>query len=235
MRGRFNCAMNIPSTYARARSNLARGRGAERKTCPKLDPALAPSGFQMSWSADFAGRKDPMILLTHQRPSQGDAAPPSELSTLDRESCSEAADAGAELERRLRWVGPRKWAARKRENAVLCASSLHTSAGAMDRNGGDPVHSIAELVARGSAQPPDRSKQPYHGGGAWCGSADGYFARYFAPRCPDRRSRPDRGYAAIDRTRALGARVGRRVGEPGDLGGAQIWAAARIMASSRGL
>ena len=43
----------------------------------------------------------------------------------------------------------------KTENAVLCASSLHTSAGAMDRNGGDPVHeiSIAERVARGSAQP----------------------------------------------------------------------------------
>ena len=48
-------------------------------------------------------------------------------------------------------------------------------------------------------------------------------------------SRRDRGYAAIDRTRALGARVGCRVGEPGDLGGAQIWAAARIIASSRGL
>jgi len=58
-----------------------------------------------------------MILLTHQRPSQGDAAPPGGLSTLDRESCCEAADAGAELERRLRCVGPRKWAARKRENA----------------------------------------------------------------------------------------------------------------------
>ncbi len=29
----------------------------------------------------------------------------------------------------------------------------------MDRNGGDPAHEIstAELVARGSAQPPDRS------------------------------------------------------------------------------
>jgi len=39
----------------------------------------------------------------------------------------------------------------------------------MDRNGGDPVHeiSIAELVARGSTQPPDRSKQPYHDGGDW--------------------------------------------------------------------
>ena len=75
----------------------------------------------------------------------------------------------AESRRGSRCVRRRKWAARKRENAVLCTSSLHTSAGAMDRNGGDPVHeiSIAELVARGSTQPPDRSKQPYHDGGDW--------------------------------------------------------------------
>jgi hypothetical protein len=35
-------------------------------------------------------------------------------------------------------------------------------------------------VARGPAQPPDRSKQSRHDGGTWCGSADGYFTRYCA-------------------------------------------------------
>ncbi len=76
----------------------------------------------------------------------------------------------------------------KTENAVLLRLIPHTSVGAMDRNGGDPVHeiSVAELVARGSAQP-DRAALIDE-------------------------SRPDRGYAAVDRTSAFGARVGRRVG-----------------------
>jgi hypothetical protein len=74
--------------------------------------------------------------------------------TLDREYCSEAADAGGGIGAQVALRKAEKMGDPKTENAVLCASSLHTSAGAMDRNGGDPVHeiSIAELVARGSAQ-----------------------------------------------------------------------------------
>ena len=160
--------------------DLTRGRGAERKTCPKLDPALAHSGLQMSWSDDSAGEKDPMILSTHERASQARRAPAGS-GVLQLRRLMPA----AELESRLRCVRRRKMGAPKTENAVLCASSLHTSAGAMDPKRWRPSSqkiSIAERVARGSAH-----------GGAWCGSADGYFTRYFAPRGPDRRPRrPDR-------------------------------------------
>ena len=141
-----------------------------------------------------------MILSTHERASQARRAPAGS-GVLQLRRLMPA----AELESRLRCVRRRKMGAPKTENAVLCASSLHTSAGAMDPKRWRPSSrkiSIAERVARGSAH-----------GGAWCGSADGYFTRYFAPRGPIDESRPDRGYAAIDRARALGARVGRRVGE----------------------
>jgi hypothetical protein len=62
-----------------------RGRGAERKTCPKLDPALAHSGLQMSWSADSAGKRYFQRISGLLKPGE---------HTLDREYCSEAADAG---------------------------------------------------------------------------------------------------------------------------------------------
>ena len=141
-----------------------------------------------------------MILSTHERASQARRAPAGS-GVLQLRRLMPA----AELESRLRCVRRRKMGAPKTENAVLCASSLHTSAGAMDPKRWRPSSrkiSIAERVARGSAH-----------GGAWCGSADGYFTRYFAPRGPIDESRPDRGYAATDRTRAFGTRVGRRVAE----------------------
>jgi hypothetical protein len=82
-----------------------------------------------------------MILSTHQRPSQGDAAPPGGLSTRQIESAVECCNVTADA---VGGIGARL-ALRKAEK--------------MDRNGGDPAHEIstAELVARGSAQPPDRS------------------------------------------------------------------------------
>ena len=61
-----------------------------------------------------------MILLTHQRPSQGDAALPARWieHTLDRECCNVTADAAGGIGAPLRCVRRRKFAARKRENAV---------------------------------------------------------------------------------------------------------------------
>ena len=59
------------------------------------------------------------------------------------------ADAAGGIGARLAPRKAEKMGDPKTENAVLCTSSLHTSASAMDRNGGDPVHeiSIGELVA----------------------------------------------------------------------------------------
>jgi hypothetical protein len=64
---------------------------------------LPRSGFQMSWSANSAGNC-PMILLTHRRPSQGDAAPPGGLST--------------------RWIESAGW----RSRLACCAVNVWTDA-----------------------------------------------------------------------------------------------------------
>jgi hypothetical protein len=87
----------LDNQTARSISGLFPGKGRTWASLPR-------SGFQMSWSADSA-EGDPMILSTHQRPSQGDAAPPGGLSTRWIESavecCNVTADAAGGIGARL--------------------------------------------------------------------------------------------------------------------------------------
>jgi hypothetical protein len=76
---------------------------------------LAPQRLPDVLVADSAGRGDLMILLTHQRPSQGDSAPPGGLSTRWIGSALMwQLMPPAESGRGSRCVRRRKWAARKR-------------------------------------------------------------------------------------------------------------------------
>ena len=71
------------------------------RNLPKTWASLPRSDFQMSWSADSAGKR-PLELLTHQRPSQDDAAPPRGLSiTRWIESAVVTADAAGGIGARL--------------------------------------------------------------------------------------------------------------------------------------
>ena len=126
-----------------------------------------------------------MILLTHQRPSQGDAALPARWieHTLDRECCNVSADAAGGIGARLalrtaeKMGGPKKGECRPLHLIPPHIGGRNGSkAGAMDRNGGDPVHEIS-IISIAELSWPAVQRNP-----------------------------------RIGRTRAFGARVGRRVG-----------------------
>ena len=192
--------------------NLTRGRGAERKTCPKLDQ-LWPIA-----ASRCLGR----LIPQGRRPRDTFNASAAFLSPASTRWIGSTAVRrlmpAAELERRLRCVRRRRWAPRKlRMLSFAPHPSTHRPAQWIVPVASDPVHeiSIAELLARGSAQPPDRSKQPHHDGGAWAAGLMDTLLGILRRAALIDESRPDRGHVAIDPTREFGARVGRRVVAPG--------------------
>ena len=90
-----------PKTAARRSDGALDQRPLSGKELAQNLGQLAPQQLQMSWSADSAGKR-PLELVTHQQPSQDDAAPPRGLSiTRWIESAVVTADAAGGIGARL--------------------------------------------------------------------------------------------------------------------------------------